>query len=463
MKKFNRRVLAFAMSFAFLLSGCGESKVEEISDYGTTAKTGQAKEKDTGKSEEETGLATEGVTGEKTSVLPEEQLGGDPLWQSNFTVNGKPVEVNITNLYKGQNTLRAQKLKGFSDINEVKASEEAVVKNFFGTTAKEVKREISKANGDSQDICFGIRSILISYPEYADAIKVNGDDITVPGWVDDDSFYYHIYEGTYLNAECEFLYGYDIYGGIKYLALFSKNPGDIVGAPECDDSYIIDVRQDGIPYYLNGKNVTTDLPNRTESSIDALKEKTSEFLMETLSVNVNPEDITSLRNYADTGYAVQNEIVYFPSSEERSKDLNGFVRDGYQLDYSLTGQIYSFAVNGNNRGYFMVTDNGVTGFYLELCFEPGEELAEQVQILKFEDMMSVFESTIKNEFDASKINGQKLSFSTAELILFPMQSEDNSHEYTLIPAWCFVGESNGEVGEVFINAIDGSCINIVYW
>ena len=115
MKKINRRVLAFAMSFAFLLSGCGESKPEEISDYGTTAKTGQAKEKDTGKSEAETGVATEGVTGEKTSVLPEEQLGGDPLWQSNFTVGGKPVEINITNLYRGVNNLRAQKLKDYPD------------------------------------------------------------------------------------------------------------------------------------------------------------------------------------------------------------------------------------------------------------------------------------------------------------------------------------------------------------
>ena len=76
--------------------------------------------------------------------------------------------------------------------------------------------------------------------------------------------------------------------------------------------------------------------------------------------------------------------------------------------------------------------------------------------------MSVFESTVKNEFDASKIKGQTLSFDTAELVLFPMQSEENSHEYTLIPAWVFVGESNGEVGEVILNAIDGSKILIFY-
>ena len=50
-----------------------------------------------------------------------------------------------------------------------------------------------------------------------------------------------------------------------------------------------------------------------------------------------------------------------------------------------------------------------------------------------EDFLSVFESTVKNEFDASKIKGQTLSFDTAELVLFPMQSEENSHEYTLIP------------------------------
>ena len=462
MKKFNRRVLVAAMSFAFLLSGCGESKVEEISDYGTTA---TASRETTGNTTE-TGLATEAVTGEMTSVIPEEQIGGESLWQSNFTLGGKPVEVNITNLRKGPNMLRAQKLKDFSDPDAVKASEEAIVKNLFGSTAKEVKREISAANGDSSEVCNYCRSILISYPENSSGWNKSewGDDVTIPGWVDDDSFYYHVYEGTYMNAECQFLFGYSTYGCFENLVLFPKNPGDIVGAPECNQAFQIDVRLDGIPYYLNGKNLDTELPNRTESGMEALKEKTQEFLEKMLSIGVNPEDISYARD-SGQGYKVQYEMVYYPEKEgekDLSKDLTGYVRDGYLMDYSLCGQSYSFSVNGDNRGYFAVTDNGVIGFMLDICFEPGEELAEQVQILKFEDLMSVFESTVKNEFDASKIKGQTLSFDTAELVLFPMQSEENTHEYTLIPAWVFIGESNGEVGEVILNAIDGSKILIFY-
>ena len=48
------------------------------------------------------------------------------------------------------------------------------------------------------------------------------------------------------------------------------------------------------------------------------------------------------------------------------------------------------------------------------------------------------------------------------LIYYPVTNEENPRESTLVPAWDFKMFSNGQIGEIVLNAVDGSMLNILY-
>lgn len=60
------------------------------------------------------------------------------------------------------------------------------------------------------------------------------------------------------------------------------------------------------------------------------------------------------------------------------------------------------------------------------------------------------------------MNGSKLIFDTAELIYYPTSPVDTPEESSLVPVWRFQARSNGPIGQVYINAIDGSWIEALY-
>ena len=95
-------------------------------------------------------------------------------------------------------------------------------------------------------------------------------------------------------------------------------------------------------------------------------------------------------------------------------------------------------------------------------YEVTEELTDNAEVLKFDAVMESLLKEITENFEKSHINGQKLKINMATLIYYPVPNDEDPTECTLVPAWDFKVSSNGVIGEVILNALDGSHLSILY-
>ncbi len=467
----NRRAVALVLGLSLVCTGCGSKSAEEVSDYGvsksTASSAGKSDSTGTASQSTETGTAGSGsgqsteAAGRKTGELPAVQKGGESIWQDSFNVGNVPVEVNITNVSRDMDSLHSYTMK---DIAEDRVNEAETVKAILGDTATEVRRDLSKDAGDSSIIvstCQSIHSGFTGegYDEYGRG--------PVTSWVDAEDYFYHTYEGTYLDVTYELIIAYHRQGAEKTIFLCPKNPGDLVDSPKCDVAEPLENHTEGINTAIwNRVNVweaMKDRPNRTQSSHEALMDSAKDFAENQLKVPVALDDMKIVSG-KEWGDPVQREVFFYSEDEVKAGNVDSAVLDGYEVQYNL---LHASGEDGypwmfGNAGYFWVTDKGVIGCYLTVAFELEEQLAEHVQILEFDNLMESFREVLKNDFDMSKVNGQKLTFDTAVLMYYPMGSEENLHEYTLVPAWAFTAKSNGQVAFVIVNAVDGSKLSIIY-
>ena len=71
---------------------------------------------------------------------------------------------------------------------------------------------------------------------------------------------------------------------------------------------------------------------------------------------------------------------------------------------------------------------------------------------------------MEKDFDTTKLKGRDGVFRDAHMEYYPLQSPDSSEELTYIPVWVvyvYSGESD-IVGDVVMNAMDGSIVTINY-
>ena len=82
--------------------------------------------------------------------------------------------------------------------------------------------------------------------------------------------------------------------------------------------------------------------------------------------------------------------------------------------------------------------------------------------------MTAMEQQITENLDLSKVEGHgpKLIFQNLGIHYFPVKSPSNSNEYIFVPAWSvdiLASGGNYYIGEIFLNATDGSLIWIHYY
>ena len=460
-----RKFVTLALGLALCLSACG-SQPETVTDYGgtSTQKTVVERSSDiAGEGETESGAPegtedTEGTTSAGTSqgklpALPPVQLDGEPIWESTFALDKKPVNISIKSLLRDTDKPHSYQLKTLTDDPEY---EKETVKRLFGDSAKELHGEISEANGDVPevvDMCMAYSGMDLNQKRETDAVSA---------WVDEKDYTYHTYEGYFNDVECQMVIV--LAGGyMRQIIMGPKNPGDAIGAPECKEYYSIQNHLNGENYEIWGKaivlNVMSDRPNRTVSSDEELLTKVKTFAKDMLQVDIDPEDL-KLTKGEETGNATKQEIVFLTEDSESSATLEGAIRDGYFVEYDMghAGSGYSMC----NNGMIAVTDKGVMGFSMTLGFEIESVLADNVELLPFDKVMDAFQRGLQENFDTSKINGSKLDINTVDFLYYPAYSDEKPNEATLVPAWRFHATSNGEIGEVYINAIDGSWIMALY-
>ena len=456
-----KKIVVTALCLALCLTACG-SKAETVTDYGgESKKTAADASSVAGGTEAETagtedpGNSTEGSGSGSVPALPVPQTDGSPIYEKTFDLNGVPVEVGIKTVIRDADHFHSYQMK---TIEYTAEKEKEIVQKLLGDSAKEVRRDLSKEEGDSELIMDLAKSLEMS---------ISGDasvwsKTKVPGWVEDDIFY-HVYEGIYKDWDYQLMVADCGDGAGIRLGLFPKIIGDPIGAKDCNMYMEVQTDLNGGGYTMLNNTLVqkamSDRPNRTQGSEETLIGMAEAFIKDVLGMEVDREDLVLTRG-KETGNPTRTELLFFPEEAENSKTLEGAVLDGYRIDYDMSHTGLDFSML--NQGILCVTDQGVMGCTLDIIFEVDQVLSEDVQLLPFDKVMDSFQQGMKDHFETSYVNGSKLSFSMAELIYYPTSPEDAPEESTLVPVWRFRAVSNGPIGQVYINAIDGSWIVALY-
>jgi len=451
--------LAAVTILALLCSACGKQEAEKITGYGeagTTAVEAAASEgNDPEQGTPEPDVTESGPTGD----LPPMQFSGDPIWEGNTSLDGIPVEISINQLVRDTDILHVFRL---TTITEDRVREKETVKNIFGDTAKEVKRTLSLSGGDALRLIWDAGGYISQNAgEYSFDYS---EKSTAESWVDNSEYYWHTYEGMYLDTEYQLGIGYNKESCEKMLSLYPKNPGDAIGVPSCDRADIVWFSADGPnSTYWNGvylKEAMKDRPNRTRSTEEELCRKVMEFSKEMLYVDVSREDLRSMTG-SEVGSPQTNELFFYASKDEDNKEFPGAVLDGYVVSWDMFHSGEYMGVYGNS-GNFGVTDKGVVAGTMVASYEVTEELTDNAEVLKFDAVMESLSKYITENFDKSRVNGQKLQIHMATLIYYPVTKNEDPTESTLVPAWDFKVTSNGVIAEIIMNALDGSYLSTLY-
>ena len=450
--------IAAVTVLAILCSACGKQEAEKITGYGdngTTAAAAASEENDPEKTSQETKVTEGGRTG----ALPAAQLSGDPIWEGNTTLDGIPVEISITQLMRDTDMMHVFRL---NSVTEDRIKEKETVQNIFGDTAKEVKRTLSAEGGDSLRLIWDAGGYITQHA--GDYSYEYSEKSTTESWVDNSEYFWHTYEGTYLDTDYQLGIGYSKESAEKFISLYPKNPGDVIGDPTCDRAEQVWFSVDGLnSTYWNGvflKEVFKDRPNRTQSSEDDLCRMVMKFSKDMLYCDMSRDDLRSITGQ-DVGSPQTNEILFYVSKEEDNKEFPGAVLDGYIVDWDMFHSGEYKGIFGNSA-YFGVTDKGVISLTMIASYEVTEELTDNAEVLKFDAVMESLSKEITENFEKSHINGQKLKINMATLIYYPVPNDEDPTECTLVPAWDFKVSSNGVIGEIILNALDGSHLSILY-
>ena len=496
-------VIAALLCMGLALSGCGTKDPERITGYGgdTAGSTSAESKSETGSegsgqngTEGSTGESTEGNGGQldrdaaiasaeaKSNQSLREKLGGEKVtWQDAFSIGKLPVTVDVQYEVPDISALPSFLAK----TPEAKRIPEAeVVQTIFGDTATEVKRTLSQTKGDSeriQGVCYG--AYCEFYPDSSGTENSEG----VPdcsGWEDVGDYFYHTYEGKYNDIDYQLVIG--LREDSQMIVLYPKNPGDLVGRPECSKVVIAD---NGIVHVVDPNDRTRDYELSTELLEDpnnrAKDEESTQlaaaqnFVRDKLKVNLPDDTIAFERTWTEYGdspdgsitfdesQAGRRELVFVDTTTVSENSLGRAVMNGYQahLSYYLSGLPYEvvFETSSSNIGSLWVTDDGVVGAEIYMNYDFEEKLSDNVALLSFENAMASFKNGVTENLDMTKVTGNSLTVNYAELSYYPIPSPDKKGEVTFAPAWMISLYSNGfEIGCAIVNAMDGSLIEIRY-
>ena len=468
MRKKMNMIISTVLCAMLCFTACG-NQPEAVTDYGGTAGQGSSE----ASSSKEAGSS--GTTKVRAGKLPPKQDYGDPIYEDSFTIDSKPVNVSIKDVSYDTEQLRSYRV---TKIAEDMIREKEIVKNLFGDSAKELRGEVSVETGDAVWVVSACRKydnemqgIVSDEDEEVYELIGRAESGPAPAWGDEGTLFWHTYEGLYEGTSYQLTIAYRKDEKIKYITFYPKNPGDVVDDPELTQlmSFSGAIYADAVT--VEEMKKIWDQPNQSEKSEGELCRMVEEFSAEKLCGRLPVDDLyLGTVNYAvEDGVMEQPRQLLFSTDifgQERTNQARGRV-DGYEIDcnWMHTGSRSFKDGNkdgGNNRGRMYVTDQGVIGVSLVYSYELQEVLSEQVEILPFEKVMTALREQLPERIDPAKINGSHLSIESATLVFYPVESQEKPGEATFVPAWMFGMESNGSIGVVFLNAMDGSFIQIAY-
>ena len=445
-RKIRPAFISLLLCILISLPGCG-NQAENVTDYGgETASTKTPPESTT-------------ADATRISVLPDVQTEGDPISQDSFSHAGKTVELSITSVTRDSDYLSTYKV---AKVTKDLVHETEVIKKLFGDTTKEIHGNVSAA-----DVSVGLIGhlngrIALAYQELWQKCISEEPADSFPTWEDGEDFFWHTYEGTYDGVTYQLLIAYFEDLKRKQIIFYPKNPGDLINQP--DSTELITVSSLTEEGWL--KDILK-LQNQTRSGEDTLLSEVHSFTKDKLLSELPTEEIfITCSQYNDDPWNVQAAICPLTEIQGGTNDTSKVVLDGYVAQSNWghnTLRDYNDPAYLNNLATVLVTDHGVIGCELTMSYELVGKLQLVEAFLPFDMEMNALKDAIIQNIDPSKINGSSLKIDSANLVFCPVDSPVSPNEAVFVPAWQFSMMSNGPIGNIFLNIIDGSLIDIQYY
>ena len=175
------------------------------------------------------------------------------------------------------------------------------------------------------------------------------------------------------------------------------------------------------------------------------------------------------------------DIYSFIMSESQSANADvvepEFTVDGYALyvmgGYSSLMDMYSMFMPSGNTGIVKYTSKGLYSVNLKI-YDETLGVTENVKLLEFDKLEEAFKAGLaeRDDFSLERFKPENLpaptyvSIGSMGLTYYAYSENEDSDEYDYIPAWQFLATGDGAMGNpgtIYVNAIDGSIIDIQYW
>lgn len=449
------RVITIGLGLTLILTGCGGNTSGTVENYGGTS---------TGQEQVVQGLDS----------FPKTRFGdSDIVYEETFAIGNVPAEIRLQSITWDMDQLYTRKMH---IVTKDSIQEEQMIHAFFGDTAMKVDREAEEEDAYRlRELCEAFQRVY--HPENVietkDKYSISYDFETLPTWEDGSGFFYHTWEGKHDGTDYWLILGFREDTHSEIIRFYPKNPGELIGKPSFSQFEVYNTSWGGLTL-ADGRKIQDILggkKNRTTKNDNSLKEMASNFASETLQVSIPPDDMT-FTDADDSRY-----IVYFINggtiSEDRYEDA---VVDGYRMnsrgmhsDYGVDFLgLYSFTPEDENRvidnqSTVYLHDSGIiAGEYL-IAYLPTES-EEGALILSLDPLISAFKSHMVENLDLSNANGRSVTLKYMKLIYYPIPSKEDPTEYSYVPTWemDLRWNNNSTLATVYINAIDGSLIDIHY-
>ena len=524
-----KKITAFCLIGAMILStsGCKSKEPEKVVNYGGEEAAKAAAE-----------MASEGDSLEKTTKKMLRDIYGEKVkWNENVSVNfatrtdrNEPVELKIGVSFpipdiEGMNVYELSESADFTD-------ELSYANGFFDDGATKLEKigyeNATKYMSMLHEYRGILREIKSTTPEANLFISVNEMvdviDSTYPRtyfWADEDTYYIHMYEGTFQGIKYGLILAYsevldqryiffdpidikDYYPDHDFQTLMFEQAQHLAGDEienECgtDRETVKEIARKFLAEKVHlpeAENIiTTDYVPYMMSSV------TANCLSTMLGVALNRNSLTAL-SFSDSDYVSTydateigggyrgceilgeqrdqiREYIYNHSGTNNydavfnvigSPDSKADIyRDGYALYIGSPLEINDIKNNFDygiylNTGMVKITSKGFYGADLKLG-RSILDVTEKVELLDFEKIKESFLAEMEKNFDPKKIGTCKIiTLESMYLTYFEIMDEKSGRK-KMVPVWEFNMSVQGKTYQqtgvcgMTINAMDGSLVN----
>ena len=501
--------LCLGLALTLMLTGtaCGKTETA-VDDYGVESDVvsedvASGNELDSGSdsdsevvSDSETinsdGRSLTELFGENISANDSFTIGGIT---AEFNLNYKVPEVTAINVYEGR------LIDNNTDI------EKQVVNSFFGGTEKELE-EIKYVNdSDYIPLLYKYRSILM-YQKLGDSVysstgmtSADSDEYLstidssfdkVYKWVDESTYYIHMYEGEYNGNRYGMIYSYDMASFKRNIYISPISVSEYFPEVDAETMFVVDHQSD-----FGSDNICTmseaDVMKEAGDVVEKLGLDKKDIVLSANPKMAEPE-VGMIGEYPEEDANTEMPKLVFTDSNMMSsiqklvttnptgriyalKSLKGQQNDQVQsenVNFAVNGyavylcsapfseSVVPQQISSFNRGSIFYTDKGLYSLDISMIAEI-DNVVEGTQLISFDNVKEGFKEALENDSELSERSSASLEVSSVNFTYVLVEDKDNHDKIAYVPAWYFVSTDNnlksGTESLTYthvINAIDGS-------